>query len=129
MDGIESIGNMLKVIIAGSRGFNDYKLLETKLVHFLSRYSPEDIEIVSGGARGADLLGERFAKEKGCEIKRFIPDWDNKGKSAGYIRNWEMANYSDACVLFWDGKSSGTKHMLALAEKECLKLKVVLYKK
>jgi hypothetical protein len=118
---------VFKVIVAGSRSFDDYELLSKKLIHFLSRFKPENIEIVSGGARGANLLGERFAKEKGCKIKRFIPDWDGKGKSAGYIRNWEMAKYSDACVVFWDGKSKGAKHMIDLAIKEDIKLKIIKY--
>lgn len=118
---------MFKVIVAGSRGFNDYKLLERKLSHYLSRFKSHEIEIVSGGARGADLLGERFAKEKGCCIKRFIPDWDKWGKSAGYRRNAEMAKYADACVVFWDGVSKGTKHMIDLAEKEGIPLKIVKY--
>lgn len=118
---------MFKVVIAGSRGFKNYILLEAKLSHYLSKKNLEDVEVVSGGANGADLLGERFAKEKGCKIKRFIPDWDGQGKSAGYIRNWEMAKYADACVVFWDGKSKGTKHMMDLAKREGIILKIVMY--
>lgn len=118
---------MFKVVVAGGRDFNDYELLKRKLTHFLSRFKPEEIEIVSGGAKGADLLGERFAKEKGCSIKSFIPDWDRYGKGAGYRRNAEMAKYADACVAFWDGSSKGTKHMINLAEKEKIKLKIVRY--
>lgn len=118
---------MFKVIVAGSRGFDDYKLLNKRLKHYLKRYKPEEIEIVSGGAYGADQLGERFAKENGCSIKRFIPDWDSQGRKAGFIRNWEMAKYADACVIFWDGKSKGSKHMADLAEKEGILLKIVRY--
>lgn len=55
---------MFKVIVAGSRDFDQYILLKAKMVHYLSRYKPHEVEIVSGGARGADSLGERFAKEK-----------------------------------------------------------------
>lgn len=118
---------MFKVIVAGSRNFSDYELLERNLTVLLRNYKPEEIEIVSGGARGVDILGEKYAKEKGCKIKRFIPDWDGKGKSAGYLRNWDMAKYADACVVFWDGKSKGTKHMMDLATKEGIKLKTVVY--
>ena len=118
---------MFKVIVAGSRGFNDYKLLRRKLIHFLSRYNPSDIEIVSGGANGADRLGEKFAIEKGCAIKRFIPDWNLYGNGAGYRRNVEMANYSDACIVFWDGISKGSRHMINIAKKEGLKLRIVRY--
>ncbi|UUV45994.1 DUF2493 family protein [Bacillus phage vB_BanS-Thrax1] len=117
----------MKVVIAGGRDFNHYILLKAKLLHYFRNYNLGDIEIVSGGARGADSLGERFAKEHGCKIVRFLPDWELFGKSAGYIRNAEMAKYADACVCFWDGKSKGTKHMINLAEKEGLKLRVVNY--
>lgn len=118
---------MFKVVVAGSRSFNDYKLLERKLIHFLSRYKPEEVEIVSGGARGADSLGERFAKEKGCHLKIMRANWELFGRSAGYIRNEEMAKYADACVVFWDGKSRGSKHMIDLAEKYNLDLRIVRY--
>lgn len=117
----------IRVVVAGSRGFNHYELLKRKMIHYLSRYKPEEVEIVSGGANGADKLGERFAREYGCSIKRFIPDWDTLGKGAGYIRNSDMAKYGDAVVVFWDGTSKGTKHMINLAEKEGKALKVVRY--
>lgn len=117
----------LRVIIAGSRGFSDYYLLKKKMIHFLSRYKPEEIEIVSGGANGADKLGERFAEEYGCLVKQFIPDWDTFGKRAGYMRNWDMAKYADACVVYWDSRSKGTKHMIDLAIREGLMLKIVKY--
>ena len=51
----------------------------------------EYVKIISGCARGADTLGERFAKEFGLEVKKFPADWDGLGKRAGYVRNAEMA--------------------------------------
>lgn len=51
---------MFRVIIAGSRDFDDYALLQDHADYMLSRQ--EDIEIVSGGASGADALGERYAR-------------------------------------------------------------------
>lgn len=118
---------MFKVIVAGSRDFNDYILLRRKMIHYLSRKKPHEVEIVSGGARGADALGERFAKEKGCKLKIMKADWDLFGKSAGYIRNAEMSKYADACVVFWDGESKGARHMIDLANKEGLPLKIVRF--
>lgn len=115
---------MFKVIVAGSRDFRDYGLLERAMDHLLSNKTTEEIEIVSGTARGADEMGERFAKEKGYALKQFPADWDTFGKSAGYRRNSQMADYADACVVFWDGKSRGTKHMIDLAEKTGLLLRV-----
>jgi hypothetical protein len=116
---------MFKVIIAGGRDFNDYELLCKKCDHMLSEQS--DIEIVSGKARGADSLGERYAKERGYNVKEFPAQWDMFGKSAGYRRNAEMADYADALIAFWDGESKGTNHMINLAKEKNIKIKVVNY--
>lgn len=116
---------LLKVIIAGGRDFNNYELLKQKADFLLQNQT--EVEIVSGKARGADLLGERYAKEKDYPINSHPANWDKFGKSAGYIRNKEMAEYADALIAFWDGKSKGTKHMIDLAEKQGLKIKVVMY--
>lgn len=115
----------MKVIIAGGRDFNDFDLLCEKVDKILSRQ--DRVEIVSGAARGADRLGERYADERGYELKRFIPDWGNQGKAAGYIRNEEMAGYADALILFWDGQSKGSAHMLKMAYMYGLKIRIVLY--
>jgi hypothetical protein len=117
---------MFKVIIAGGRDFSNYDLLKVKLNKILSNINVP-IVIVSGKARGADSLGERYAREMGYEVAEFPANWDKYGKRAGYIRNEEMAIYSDACVCFWDSKSRGTKHMIDLAQKHDLKLRVINY--
>jgi hypothetical protein len=130
----------MRVIIAGSRNFTDYELLKQKCDSILNF---RKVEIISGGARGADLLGERYALERGYDIKRFIPDW-SIGKSAGYIRNENMAKYASdrdqkleyllndksavgGLIVFWDGKSRGSKHMIDLASKYNLKTRVIKY--
>lgn len=118
---------MIKIIVAGGRDFSDYYLLIKKLASIIRGFPPEDIEIVSGGANGADKLGERFADDNGCKKRVFEADWDRWGKSAGYRRNVEMADYADACVVFWDGKSKGTKHMMDIAIKKGIPVKTVLY--
>ena len=115
----------MKVIIAGGRGFNDYDLLCRKADKILSRQS--EIEIVSGAARGADKLGERYADERGYTIKRFPADWGTFGKKAGYMRNEDMAEYADALIAFWDGTSKGTKHMIDIARNNDLKVRVITY--
>ena len=85
------------------------------------------IEIVSGTANGADKLGEKYALETIFNLKKMPANWDLYGKSAGYVRNEEMAKYADACVCFWDGKSKGTKHMIDLARKYNLILKIIFF--
>ncbi len=130
---------MVRIIIAGGRDFDDYEVLK-KSVHdviydlvYDGRCSDYKCEVVSGTARGADSLGEKFAVEKKFEVKRFPADWDTYGKRAGYIRNEQMAKYavSDGCygvlVAFWDGQSRGTKHMIDLANKHGLEVHVINY--
>ena len=117
-----------RVIIAGSRGFNDYNLLEEKCDFLLSeKVKTHDIVIVSGTARGADKLGERYARERGYELEAHPADWDKYGKSAGYRRNQEMAEVADAVICFWDGTSKGTKHMIDIAKEKKLMLRVIQY--
>ena len=133
-----------KVIIAGSRKFNDYKLLETKCNNILSKIQDEII-IVSGCCeKGADKLGEKYAKNKGYYLMECPAPWEDiqgkpysqikyskSGKKywslAGIYRNETMAKEADACIVFWDGKSTGTKSMIDLAKKYKLKLRVIKY--
>lgn len=112
----------MKVIIAGGRNFNDYEKLCQICDNALSKQT--EVEIVSGTANGADKLGEKYANDNGYPIKQFPADWDKYGKSAGYKRNAQMAEYADALIAFWDGKSRGTKHMIDLAKRANLKVKV-----
>ena len=103
---------MIRVIIAGTRTFSDYDLLCERVDDLLAKCKDKEIEIVSGGAKGADALGERYAEEHGLPCKVFPADWDKYGKAAGPIRNKQMAEYADACIVFWDGKSRGTNNMI-----------------
>ena len=123
---------MIRIIVAGSRNFNNYSLLEQSLMDYIAgNFDPNDIEIISGGARGADSLGERFARTCQLKLKRFPADWDRYGKSAGYLRNAEMADYAkqETGVLFafWDGQSRGTQHMINLATTKGLEVHVVKF--
>lgn len=68
-------------------------------------------EVVSGGAFGVDLEGEHWASHMNLPIKRFLPDWDRYGKSAGPRRNKQMAEYGDALLLIWTGESRGSASM------------------
>lgn len=101
----------MKVIIAGSRTIEDYD----QLLKAVAEAPFQITEVVSGTAKGVDLMGERWAKEKGIAIKRFKPDWPRDGNSAGYFRNVLMAQYADALILVWDGYSKGSASMLRIA--------------
>jgi hypothetical protein len=103
---------MMRVIIAGSRSITQYHIVQ----QYLNTLESTVTTVVCGGAKGVDTLGERWAKENNKEIQYFRPDWDKHGKSAGVIRNEEMAKNADYLVLIWDGKSKGSAHMLRIAK-------------
>lgn len=127
-----------RVIIAGSRSFDNYRALTNGVTNIIDELLEEqglvhadaEIEIVSGCARGADQLGEKFAREHGYELIRFPADWNQYGKKAGYIRNTEMAKYATSddtkgvLIAFWDGQSKGTKHMIDIALRYGMKVYV-----
>ena len=98
----------MKYIIAGGRDFDNIYIM----AQALDPFEKDITEVVSGTARGADSIGEQWARGRDIPIKRFEPNWEQYGKSAGFIRNSEMGTYADAAICFWNGKSAGTKHMI-----------------
>jgi hypothetical protein len=122
--------NTFRVIIAGGRNFNDFNKL-TEIMDSWLRFKKEThkIIIVSGGAKGADALGEMYANLRGYEITQYKANWDKYGKRAGYLRNEIMACNADALAAFWDGQSKGTDHMIKIAAKYNLPTKIFIYEK
>jgi hypothetical protein len=112
----ERLLETMKVIIAGSRQISNYQVV----VDVLNNADIVITQVVSGAARGVDKLGERWAIENNIPIKQFLPDWSKYGRSAGYIRNEQMAKYAEGLVAIWDGYSRGTGHMIDLARKHRL---------
>lgn len=112
----------IKLLIAGSRDYDDYDFLKTAISEL---NQPIDY-IISGTARGADQLGERYAKENNIEILRYPADWDIHGKKAGFIRNQKMGEVCDLALLFWDCNSPGTRSMIYILNK--LGKRYILYK-
>lgn len=110
----------MKTIIAGSRTIEDYAVLKDCIAMSEIKIS----EIVSGGARGVDALGEMYAKRNKIPVRLFRADWNKYGKSAGIRRNVLMALYAEALIALWDGKSKGTKHMIDFATRQGLLVKV-----
>ena len=119
----------LRLLICGTRTFGDYALLCRECDAIAAHYSA--VEVVSGGANGADLLGERWAHERGWPVRRFPADWRRHGRSAGPIRNREMRDYllqspdRRGVVAFWDGTSAGTGDMIRAAREGGVGVRVV----
>lgn len=82
----------MRVIICGGRDFRDAELFVANLHAFHDALGPIT-EVVSGGATGADLMGEEFARQHGIPVQRFPTDWAKHGRAAGPRRNAEMAAY------------------------------------
>ncbi len=107
-----------RVVIAGCRDYTDYDNAKKYIDYYLINIREENnIIIISGGAKGTDAMGERYAKENGLKVEKYPADWGKYGKSAGPKRNEQMARVCDFVICFWDGKSKGTKSMIESAKK------------
>lgn len=121
---------MTRVIIAGSRKFNDQDLFDNSVHDALIGYDSDELEIISGGCSGADRMGEEYAEEWDLKCTVFHADWDKYGKAAGPIRNEQMAKYASEAdegilIAFPIGESRGTRNMIKLAKQYGLKVEVI----
>ena len=114
-----------RVIIAGCRDFTDYDLLCQKCDRMLSeKVKTHKVIVVSGHEKGADALGERYAKERKFGIEKYPAD-RSRGRLSGTIRNEQMAKVADALIVFWDGRFHETRNMIDFANLKGIPVKVV----
>ncbi len=136
-----------RLVVAGGRDFNDQAFLDQALQRSLRDYAPAELlqqlsesnpygslQVVSGGARGADAAGERWAKAAGVPVQRYPAAWDDisapgavvrtnrQGRpynaNAGFARNAVMAQNADAVLVMPGGR--GTDDMVRVAQKQGL---------
>lgn len=112
-----------KVIVAGSRTFNNYQLLKIELDKRKDKIS----EVVCGEAKGADSFGKTWAIQNNIPVTSCFADWKTHGAAAGYIRNHQMGDYADELIAFWDGQSSGTKDMIDYMDKLKKKVSIIQF--
>ena len=112
----------MRVIIAGSRGITDMGSVIAAIQ--ASGFKPS--VVISGMARGVDILGKMWADDNGIPVETYPADWNRYGKSAGYRRNEVMADKAEALLAIYDGVSRGTKHMIDIATRKGLKVYVYL---
>lgn len=132
----------IRLIVAGGRDFNDFGYLVKSLDHMLKRYNREDVLIIEGGATGADRLGREYAKLRGIDFTTQNADWKDlktppvliKRNSygeynalAGIARNHKMGDMASHAVIYWDGKSTGSKDMLNYMKQLKKPVKVFSY--
>ncbi len=114
-----------RIIVAGCRNYEDYDTAKKYIDMCINKIREKyDLVFLSGGCRGADMLGERYANENGFIIERYLADWQKHGKGAGPKRNFQMAKECDYVICFWDGKSRGTASMISYAKKLKKPLKI-----
>ena len=108
----------MKLAIVGSRTFNDYEFMKQKIDEFVVQYGKPDV-VISGGAMGADKLGEYWAHKNHIDIERFCPEYNNAtmiakygkikwGKIAPIFRNKTIAKTCDYMIAFSVNNSNGT---------------------
>lgn len=124
--------NRYRIIICGGKSDLGKDVYDTFISAVLASLGAKDCEIVSGGCRGADLAGERYAAEHGLALSRFPADWKTFGRSAGIKRNAEMINYisqfpRSAVIAFWNGESRGTGFTIRQAEKKNIDVYIYRY--
>ena len=122
--------NSYWVIVAGSRGFADYELMCRELDTLFwdsSEFGYKDIKIVSGMADGADSLAIRYADERKLTKILFPANWKSYHRIAGFLRNEDMLSVATHLVVFWDGKSNGTRHMIEIAKKKGIPIWGLIY--
>lgn len=115
----EAYLNAYRVIVAGSRGFFEYDLMSReldKLFNESKEFAGSDVKIISGMADGADSLAIRYADERKLTKILFPANWKRFSRVAGFLRNEDMLSVATHLVVFWDGKSSGTRHMIEIAK-------------
>ena len=110
----------LKIIIAGSRTITDYDQLIHALMGAIKAgvIAPStSFEIISGGAKGVDMLARRYATESGYVLTEMKPQYNGadgrNNRAAPIRRNIDIANYGDVLIAVWDGTSPGTKHIIS----------------
>lgn len=113
----------MKIAIIGGRDFNNNKLF----YDVMTPYQLKITTVVSGGAKGADYMGESWAISCNIATEIYLPDWKLHGKSAGFIRNRLIIDASDGIIAFWDKISKGTKNSIDVARNLNKPIRIIYY--
>lgn len=116
------------VVVCGSRHFTNKKLFHEKLLDFLEDLEGPVLFISGAASTGADDMIIRWSKKFKYPCLEMEADWDNLGKSAGFIRNHAMGDIATHVLAYWDGQSRGTKDMIDYAQDKGLHVKTVYIK-
>lgn len=118
------------VIIAGGRDFENYEYMceiLNDLFYNSTNFEKRAIKIISGMAKGADTFAIRYADEHNLTKILFPANWKLYPRVADFLRNEDMLSIATHLIAFWDGKSSGTKHMIDIAQEKGIPIWVFNY--
>ena len=116
MEKTQSSDEPFRLMISGSRTITDKEFIFGELDKVYAEH--RNLVLISGGAKGADTIAEQWAESHNLVIEQHKPNWKQHGRGAGIIRNKEMVLASDFVVIFWDGKSRGTKSVIDFCKKQ-----------
>ncbi len=131
---------MFRILITGSRTWDDYDTLCKAIVDTIIDYVKENphlnkgpidwVTIVHGNCpNGADKLADIFATQVlNCRVERYDADWKTFGKRAGFVRNRRMVNsMPDVCLAFIRDKSKGATNCRDLAKAAGISTETFIY--
>ena len=104
----------MKVGVVGTRNLNyNDELYITKVLH---QFCNGEIEIVSGGCKGVDMLAKKFAIDHHYKYIEFLPE-DKSNRNDYLKRNIQIIDYSDFVIAFPSKLSRGTRHVISECKK------------
>lgn len=112
----------MKIAVIGSRSFKDKELLKAVLDAEIQM-----IELITGGAVGADTMAENWAKNRQIPTTILKPNYEKFGKYAPLERNNRIIEIAEKVIAFWDGQSKGTQYVIKECQRLRKPLKVIRY--
>jgi hypothetical protein len=115
-----------RILVSGSQEFPDQSLVDRTLRRLIR---PDDL-LMHGCARGVDTWAGLIAEDCGATVLRRPADWNRYGRQAGALRNRQMLEEARRhpillVVIFWDGVSRGTKHMIDLCRSAQIQPQII----
>ena len=117
----------MRFAIIGSRYFSNSNFMDKILDPYRELGNMD--EIVSGGAKGADLLAKQYAEKHNIKYTEFPALWNQYGKSAGYKRNIQIVDHSDMIIAFLmkGMENKGTNHTISIGQDKSKEIVIVEY--
>lgn len=108
----------MRVIIGGSRSITDAAALEAAI----EQSGFTITRVITGNSSGVDTLVHHWAEKHQLPLTIMPVEWSQYGGRAEQIRNEQIVEMADACILVWDGFSKGTHHLREVVQRRGLKL-------